>query len=88
VSNGTVQLQGAPVLHANKLYLTDWDRSHFIFSDIEVTEGKTLKVGLHADVITNRLSAARNSRIVLGHHGNDVLLDSSQAWKHVQKCYM
>lgn len=88
VANGMVQLQGAPVPHAGHTYLSDWDRSRFRFDEVNVNEDKAFKVGLHADVATGTLTAARNSQVVLGYHRDVTATAGSEAWKHVRKCHM
>lgn len=79
VDNGNVLLSGAPVLHANNIYLDDWAHSAFIFSNVEVAAGKGLQIGQYTTVLAN-INAGAGSHVVIGYN------TGNEDWENVQKC--
>lgn len=71
VDNGNVLLSGAPVLHANNVYLDDWTPSGFVFSKIDIAGGKGLQIGQYASVLAD-INAQAGSHVVVGYdHSSD-----------------
>lgn len=71
VDNGNTLLSGAPVLHANNVYLDDWTPSGFIFRKIDIAASKGLQIGQYATVLAD-INAQAGSHVVVGyHHGSD-----------------
>ena len=71
VDNGNVLLSGAPVLHANNVYLDDWTPSGFIFKQIDIAADKGLQIGQYATVLAD-INAQANSHVVVGYNnGSD-----------------
>ncbi|MDX6840847.1 autotransporter outer membrane beta-barrel domain-containing protein [Hafnia paralvei] len=67
VDNGNALLSGAPVLHANNVYLDDWTPSGFIFSQINIAADKGLQIGQYATVLAD-INAQANSHVVVGYN--------------------
>ncbi|MEG9077322.1 S6 family peptidase [Escherichia coli] len=79
VDNGNILISGAPVLHAGNTYLNDWAPSDFVFSNINVADGKGLQIGQYASVATN-INAGENSHLLIGYNrGNE-------SWENTRKC--
>lgn len=79
VDNGNILLSGAPVLHANNVYLDDWAHSAFIFSNVEVAAGKGLQIGQYATVLAN-INTGAGSHVVIGYN------TGHEDWENVRKC--
>ena len=79
IDNGNVLISGAPVLHAGNTYLDDWTPSDFVFSNINVADGKGLQIGEYVSVAAN-INAGENSHLLIGYHrGNE-------NWENTRKC--
>ncbi|EMU6354684.1 hypothetical protein WOA43_004535, partial [Salmonella enterica subsp. enterica serovar Give] len=79
IDNGNVLISGAPVLHAGNTYLDDWTPSDFVFSNINVGDGKGLQIGQYASVAAD-INAGENSHLLIGYNrGNE-------SWENTRKC--